>query len=75
LPWSKTISDLEEFVKNISSRLNDPLTKLLYATLWKNGDLKKIKHIIKGIRDGDTENDQQEDALFFYHFGKYLTKA
>lgn len=33
------------------SELKDPLSKLLYATAWKNNDLKKIKHIIEGIKD------------------------
>ncbi|MBC6399585.1 MAG: hypothetical protein GDA37_00935 [Ekhidna sp.] len=36
---------------NISQRDDlNPLTKLLYSVLWKNGDLKKIKHIVQGIQ-------------------------
>lgn len=64
-----------DFSKEISKFLNDPISKLLYATLWKNGDLQKIKHIVKGIRNSGEENDEQEDALVFYQFGKYLTKT
>ncbi|HRF75683.1 MAG TPA: hypothetical protein PLJ00_09725 [Chitinophagales bacterium] len=64
-----------EFTSKINSSLTDPLTKLLYATVWKNGDLKKIKHIIKGILDGANHNSQQSEALVFYQFGKYLTKV
>jgi hypothetical protein len=62
------------FVDDITENLTDPLTKLLYATAWKNGDLKKIKHIIKGIKEVNT-NSEQEKALVFYQFGKYLTKT
>lgn len=50
----------------------DTLTKLLYAVLWKNGDLKKIKHIIKGIIS--EQPDEKANGLVFYQFGKYLTK-
>lgn len=52
----------------------DPLTKLLYAVLWKNGDLKKIKHIISGIRNSVNQIDEQTDGLVFYQFGKYLAE-
>ncbi|MBK9490049.1 MAG: hypothetical protein IPO07_15690 [Haliscomenobacter sp.] len=60
---------------DITSKLKDSLTKLLYAMVWKNGDLKKIKHIIKGIQNAKEDSDDQNDALVFYQFGKYLTKA
>lgn len=50
----------------------DPLTKLLYSVSWKNGDLKKIKHVIEGIVSG--QQDEKENGLVFYQFGKYLTK-
>ena len=70
----KLIDDNLNFAADISSKITDPFTKLLYATLWKNGDLKKIKHIIKGIKDTEAENNDQENALVFHQFGKYLTK-
>ena len=50
----------------------DTLTKLLYSVSWKNGDLKKIKHIIEGIISG--QQNEKENGLVFYQFGKYLTK-
>ena len=50
----------------------DTLTKLLYAVSWKNGDLKKVKHIIEGIISG--QEDDKENGIVFYQFGKYLTK-
>lgn len=62
------------FSKDISSMIKDPLTKILFATVWKNGDLQKIKHIIQGIVDQGSYKDEQESALVFYQFGKYLTK-
>jgi len=71
---NKMIDTDFKFARNISSILTDPLSKLLYAIAWKNGDLKKIKHIIKGILNSESENDDQEEALVFYQFGKYLTK-
>jgi hypothetical protein len=62
------------FENNISENISDPLSKLLYSTLWKNGDLKKIKHIISGILNIDNEAYSQDDALVFFQFGKHLTK-
>ena len=62
------------FKNNISEKIVDPLTKLLYVLAWKNGDLKKIKHIVKGVLEADKGNDDQKEALVFYQFGKYLTK-
>lgn len=53
----------------------DTLTKLLYSLVWKNGDLKKLRHIIQGIMDSDKNNDTKKDALVFYNFGGYLTKT
>src|SRR5690606_32497026 len=50
----------------------DPLAKLLYSVLWKNGDLLKVKHIIEGIVS--EEIDDKENGLVFYQFGKYLAK-
>lgn len=67
-------SDLN-FAKDITSKLTDPLAKILYATAWKNGDLKKVKHIIKGVLDSDKQVSDQNQALVFYQFGKYLTKT
>jgi len=71
----KILDNDHKFVPEITSKLADPLTKLLYAIAWKNGDLKKLKHIIKGIVDSEDKNSEQDDALVFYQFGKYLTKV
>lgn len=71
----KIIDNNLKFSTDITSKLTDPLTKLFYATAWKNGDLDKIRHIINGILDNNPDIKEQEDALVFYQFGKYLTKT
>jgi hypothetical protein len=63
------------FSADIAGIINDPFSKLLYAAAWKNGDLSKIRHIIKGILEVSEENSSQDSALVFYQFGKYLTKT
>ena len=42
-----------------------PLTKLLYSIIWKNGDLKKLKHIAKGIHRDDLSITEQESSFVF----------
>lgn len=71
----KILDNNLNFTKDITSKLSDPITKLLYAISWKNGDLKKVRHIVRGILDSDKENIDQDEALVFYQFGKYLTKT
>lgn len=66
----KGLITADNLLTDISSA--DTLTKLLYSVSWKNGDLKKVKHIIEGIISGQT--DEKENGLVFYQFGKYLTK-
>lgn len=62
------------FSENVTEKITDPLTKLLYSLSWKNGDLKKLKHIAKGVSEVEIENPNQDVALVFYQFGKHLTK-
>jgi hypothetical protein len=64
-----------DFTNDVTTKLKDPLVKLLYATAWKNGDLIKVKHIIKGVMDAEKEDIERNEALVFYQFGKYLTKT
>lgn len=49
----------------------DPLTKILYSILWKNGDLKKIKSLLEGITS--EEFDDRVRGLVFYQFGRFLS--
>lgn len=73
---NESILDKEfNFTSDLPLKQLDPLTKLFYAALWKNGDLKKIQHIIKGIVEVDQENTNQENAMVFYQFGKHLANA
>lgn len=67
---NKKLLNEENLVTNVSNQ--NALTKLLYALAWKNGDLKKICHIVEGIKSKN--DDDKENALVFYQFGKYLTK-
>jgi hypothetical protein len=69
LKKEKLLSE-ENFITDVSNQ--NTLTKLLYSVAWKNGDLKKIRHIIEGITSDP--NDNKKNALVFYQFGKFLTK-
>ncbi len=72
LRFKKVLTNDNSFVLN-QEELQTPLEKLLYAVLWKQGDLPKLKHVIEGILSTDkTEKDEQTNALVFYNFGKFL---
>lgn len=45
------------------------LVKLLYAILWKQGDLKKVKHIVAGIEGKD---EKRSSGFVFHQFGRHL---
>jgi hypothetical protein len=64
------INEDYKFILNPKDLENEStLTKLLYSIVWKNGDLGKEGHILKGI-DGVKKDDDK--ALVFYQFGKYI---
>lgn len=44
----------------------DPLTQLLAAVLWKNGDIHKVQHLIDGITG--QEGDRTPYALIFKQY-------
>lgn len=67
------INDDFSFNAKLQENLNDPLLKILFATIWKNGDLHKVKCIIKGILESDLADIEQNSALVFYQFGKHLS--
>lgn len=50
-----------------------PLEKLLYSVLWKNGDLKKERHIVNGVLSQEVGAEEPNGGLVFYYFGKHLT--
>lgn len=68
---SNALGENLNITDNFSNRLNTPLEKLMYAVLWKNGDLKKIKHIVKGIKN--TTKSEVEEGIVFHQFGRFLT--
>lgn len=60
------------FTENISEKINNnPLAKILYATLWKNKKLSQPKILMEGITNHKNTN---KNSLVFYEFGKYLNK-
>lgn len=54
-------------------KITDPLTKLLYALAWKQGDLLKIRQIVNGICSDD-EDLKKDKSIVFKQFGKYLSR-
>lgn len=69
------LNDENNLADDITEKINDPLTKLLYAIAWKNGDLKKLKYLINGVIDSGKAKYSQDTALVFYQFGRYLNKG
>lgn len=58
---------------NLSAYLETPLEKLLYALAWKNGDLQKVGHIIKGaIEAGQPTPLTNGPGQVFKQFGRHL---
>lgn len=79
IAFNITKDDLEEisesienfsFTKDLAKGKGlSTLEKIMYAVLWKNGDLGKESHIIRGILEKD---DPESKAFVFYYFGKHL---
>ncbi len=57
---------------DLSARLETPLEKLLYALAWKNGDLQKVAHIIKGAADVKSTALTNGPGQVFRQFGRHL---
>ena len=66
-----SLTDKSNFL-SINQKDLDPLAKLLYSIIWKQGDLQKLKHIIDGIQDVDNIKEDKDVALVFYYFGNHL---
>lgn len=70
-------TDLSLSTKEMLSPLNlDSGKKLLYSTVWKNGDMEKIDRIIDGIKCPVFNNNTsiiEKKAFVFRQFGKYLS--
>ncbi len=59
------ITKEDKFSSELASKNFDTLTKLLYALAWKNGDLVKVHHIVKGILSSNDQDIYEEDAIVF----------
>lgn len=57
---------------DLSAKLETPLEKLLYALVWKNGDLQKVAHIIKGAADVRPTSLTNGPGQVFRQFGRHL---
>jgi len=60
---------------DLSANLKTPLEKLLYALAWKNGDLQKVGHIIKGAIDVGATSLTNGPGQVFRQFGRHLADA
>jgi hypothetical protein len=57
----------------VDGKILTPLEKLLYAILWKNGDLGKERLLLRGIQSGSTQDNRNDDAaVVFFEFGRFL---
>lgn len=56
----------------INQECLNPIAKLLYALVWKQGDLQKLKQIIQGIEEVENPDKDKKDALVFYSYGNHL---
>ena len=55
---------------NLQQFLKDPIAKLLYALIWKQGDLAKLKPIVEGMIE--EQELQKKEAAIFRQFGRHL---
>ena len=60
----------ENIAFDIQPLLNDPISKLLYALAWKQGDIPKSGSILAGINNADIPRFNQ--GAIFRQFGRHL---
>lgn len=58
----------------LQERVQSPLEKILFSVLWKNGDLNKIHHVVRGLvfPDMNLEDASKEKGSVFCQFGRHL---
>ncbi len=62
--------DLKDKLAKIEiNNLSTVTEKILYAVLWKNGDLLKVAHVINGL---NLERSTSPTAITFHQFGQFL---
>ncbi len=57
------------------AQASTPLERLMIATIWKNGDLQKVRHIAEGLGYGlgrATSLDKKSSGPVFKQFGRHL---
>ena len=69
---NKTLTFDEKDKLTINQENLNPLTRLLFALVWKQGDLQKLRQIIKGIKNAGLPETEENDSLVFYSFGNHL---
>ncbi len=64
--------------KGLAALATTPLEKLAIATLWKNGDLQKLRHIAAGVLDVSpalaSTSLAHDKAAVFRQFGRHLAQ-
>ena len=73
LKASGVLTETGRFDARLSSTKMSSLEKLLYAMAWKNGDLRKITHIVDGIHSAGSSTPRKNGAgQVFHQFGRHL---
>lgn len=49
---------------------NNPLARVLLAFIWKQGDLLKVNHVLKGMQE--QRRPEHGDAFVLWQFGRHL---
>lgn len=74
LVFGNNMSELEEkFDFKLGQLRSSSLTqleKLFYAVSWKQGDIRKLKHVYEGLKASSDEPPAK--GLIFWYFGKHL---
>jgi hypothetical protein len=59
--------------EQVAIAVTDPIAKLLYALIWKNGEANRLPHILRGVEDVHRGIDgYPSDGLVMYQFGRSL---
>jgi hypothetical protein len=81
IPNELWINNTPQFIPDPNCPKDD-LINLLYAVIWKNGDINKVKHIYTGVINSDIShvNSNETDvditkAIVFKQFGAFLSNS
>lgn len=72
---SKSLCINERGVLTIKQDDLSPISKLLYSLVWKQGDIQKLKLIIKGIEEVENPKLDNIERFVFYCFGNHLANS